>query len=81
MTNSTTFWVVLAVAIFPMLLVVGMFCALMIGVNLVLLPAWTLVAMGYVGTFSNEISRCWNLHHPAPSRHARDSLSMRHAHA
>jgi hypothetical protein len=81
MTNSTTFWVILAVATFPVLLLVGMFCALMIGVNLVLLPAWTLVAMGYVGSFSNEIARCRSLRQPALPRRTRDSLSMRHAHA
>lgn len=81
MTDSATFWTVLAIVTFPVLLVVGLFCTLMIGVNLVLMPAWTLVVSGYVGSFANEIARCRSLRRPAPPRRVRDSLTMHHAHA
>jgi len=79
MTNSATFWAVLGVVLFPVLLVVGLFCTLMPAINFVLAPAWTLVAVGYVGAFSNEIERCRRLARPAtedsPWRRHRDLVA------
>ncbi|TAK18200.1 MAG: hypothetical protein EPO40_38185 [Myxococcaceae bacterium] len=79
MTNSATFWAVLGVVLSPVLLVVGLFCTLMPAINFVLAPAWTLVAVGYVGAFSNEIERCRRLARPAtedsPWRRHRDLVA------
>jgi hypothetical protein len=54
MTNRATFWTVLAVVVFPAILLLGLFCVLLPGLNLLLVPAWSLVATAYVGGFSNE---------------------------
>lgn len=68
MTNSATFWTILAVVTFPVLLLMGLFCALAMGPNLVLLPAWTLVALAWVGGFTNEIARCRSLVRRSPEQ-------------
>jgi hypothetical protein len=66
MTNSATFWTILAIAIFPVLLAMGLLCVVVPGLNLALVPLWTLVAMSYVGGFSNQIARCRRLAQRAP---------------
>ena len=66
MTNHTSFWTVLAAVTFPVLLLMGLFCVLLPGLNLMLIPLWSLVAMSYVGGFSNEIERCRRLAQRAP---------------
>lgn len=81
MTNSAAFWTVLAVAISPVLLVVGLFCVLMPAVNFVLMPAWTFVVLGFVGAFSNEIARCRRLARPAPVDAPWRPRDIVHAHA
>ncbi|MBK8694887.1 MAG: hypothetical protein IPN17_22065 [Deltaproteobacteria bacterium] len=67
MTNHTTFWTVLAVVTFPALLLTGLFCVIVPGLNLMLIPLWSFVAMAYVGGFSNEIERCRRLAQRAPA--------------
>ncbi|MDB4932442.1 MAG: hypothetical protein JWM10_4926 [Myxococcaceae bacterium] len=83
MTNSATFWTVLAVAVFPAILLLGLFCVLLPGLNLALIPLWAFVAMAYVGGFSNEMARCRHLAQraPAPRRKAPGVMAVQRANA
>jgi hypothetical protein len=83
MTNSATFWTVLAAIVFPAILLIGMFCVVLPGLNLMLVPAWSFVAMACVGGFTNEIARCRRLaqREPAPRRYAPGVVAVQRANA
>lgn len=83
MTNHTAFWTVLAAVTFPALLAMGLFCVIVPGLNLMLVPCWALVALAYVGGFSNEIERCRRLAQraPAPLRKAPGVMVVQRANA
>lgn len=83
MTDRPSFWIVLAVLTFPALLLMGLFCVVLPGLNLMLVPAWSLVALAYVGGFTNQVERCRRLaqREPAALRKAPGVMLVQRANA